>query len=169
MASPFESKKKSAPNLNQELLVKMISDTFANLTDKRTGKNTRYDLSDAALSAFAVFFMQNPSFLAQQISLQKSQGKNNLQSLFGTYRNPCDNQIRSLLDGVSPEELYPIFNNIFQELDAIGFFNSWKVLGDNLLIAMDGTEHFSSEKIHCECCSTQKLVNGKTRYRLSDK
>ena len=69
MASPFESKKKSAPNLNQELLVKMISDTFANLTDKRTGKNTRYDLSDAALSAFAVFFMQNPSFLAQQISL----------------------------------------------------------------------------------------------------
>jgi hypothetical protein len=37
-------------------------------------------------------------------------------------------------------------------------------LGDSLLIAMDGTEHFSSEKIHCECCSTQKLVNGKTRY-----
>jgi hypothetical protein len=164
MALPFESKKKSAPNLNQELLVKMISDTFANLTDKRTGKNTRYELSDAALSAFAVFFMQNPSFLAQQISLQKSQGKNNLQSLFGAYSNPCDNQIRSLLDGVSSEELYPIFNNIFQELDAIGFFNSWKILGNSLLIAMDGTEHFSSEKIHCECCSTQKLVNGKTRY-----
>ena len=119
MASPFESKKKSAPHLNQELLIKMIGDTFANLTDKRTGKNTRYDISDAALSAFAVFFMQNPSFLAQQISLQKSKGKNNLQSLFGAYSNPCDNQIRSLLDGVSSEELYSIFNNIFQELDAI--------------------------------------------------
>ena len=135
MASPFESKKIAAPSLSQELLVKMISDTFANLTDKRKGKNTRYELSDAALSAFAVFFMQNPSFLAQQINLQKSKGKNNLQSLFGAYSNPCDNQIRSLLDGVSPEELYPIFNSIFKELDAIGYFNSWKVLNGSLLIA----------------------------------
>jgi hypothetical protein len=56
MASPFESNKISAPSLNQASLVKMISDTFANLTDKRKGKNTRYELSDAALSAFAVFF-----------------------------------------------------------------------------------------------------------------
>lgn len=164
MASPFESNKISAPSLSQASLVKMISDTFANLTDKRKGKNTRYELSDAALSAFAVFFMQNSSFLAQQINLQKSKGKNNLQSLFGAYSNPCDNQIRSLLDGVSPEELYPIFNSIFKELDAIGYFKSWKVLNDSLLIAIDGTEYFSSEKISCECCSTQKLVNGKTRY-----
>ena len=73
MASPFESNKISVPSLSQASLVKMISDTFANLTDKRKGENTRYELSDAALSAFAVFFIQNPSFLAQQMSLQNSQ------------------------------------------------------------------------------------------------
>jgi hypothetical protein len=59
---------------------------------------SQYEVSDAALSAFAVFFLQNPSFLAQQINLQKTQGKNNLHTLFGAYSNPCDNQIRRLLD-----------------------------------------------------------------------
>jgi hypothetical protein len=58
----------------------MIKNKFANLTDKKTGKNTQYEISDAALSAFAVFFLQNPSFLAQQIALQKNKGKNNLQT-----------------------------------------------------------------------------------------
>ncbi len=31
------------------------------LPDKRTGKNTRYGMEDAALSAFSVFFTQDPS------------------------------------------------------------------------------------------------------------
>jgi len=104
----------------------MISDKFANLTDARTGENTRYEVSDAALSAFAMFFMQNPSFLAQQINLQKNKGKNNLQTLFGAYSNPCDNQIRNLLDAVSPVELYAIFSRIFNDLHATGYLSpSW--------------------------------------------
>ena len=164
MASPFESNKISAPSLSQESLVKMISDTFTNLTDKRKGKNTRYELSDAALSAFAVFFMQNPSFLAQQINLQKNKGKNNLQTLFGAYSNPCDNQIRNLLDTVSPNELYDIFTHIFNDLHSTGYFEPFTVLDNSLLIALDGVDYFSSEKIYCECCSTQKLANGKICY-----
>ena len=83
--------------LSQKSLVTMIRERLSGLTDVRTGKNSRYELSDAALSAFAVFFLQNPSFLAQQINLQKDKGKNNLQSLFGAYSNPSDNQIRQLL------------------------------------------------------------------------
>lgn len=164
MAFPFEPIKKSEPALSQKSLVTMIKDKFSNLTDVRTGKNTRYDLSDAALSAFAVFFLQNPSFLAQQINLQKAKGKNNLQTLFGAYSNPCDNQIRSLLDEVSPDELYAIFTRIFNDLHASGYFKDFTVLDESLLIALDGVEYFSSEKIHCDCCSTQEFGNGKTRY-----
>jgi len=145
-------------------MVAMISDKFANLTDVRTGENIRYKISDAALSAFAVFFMQNPSFLAQQINLQKNQGKNNLQTLFGAYSNPCDNQIRNLLDAVSPVELYAIFSFIFNDLHANGYFDPFLVLDKSLLIALDGVDYFSSEKIHCDCCSTQALASGKVRY-----
>jgi hypothetical protein len=40
-----------------------LRSTFAQFTDPRRGKNTRYTLVDAGLSAFSVFFMQSPSFL----------------------------------------------------------------------------------------------------------
>jgi hypothetical protein len=65
MSLPFEAIKKSQSALSQYSLMVMISDKFANLTDVRTGESTCYEVSDAALSAFAVFFLQNPSFLAQ--------------------------------------------------------------------------------------------------------
>ena len=164
MAIPFGDKPQFAPSLSQKALVALIKDKFANLTDARTGKNIQYAISDAALSAFAVFFLQNPSFLAQQIALQKAKGKNNLQTLFGAYDNPSDNQIRNLLDAVSPSELYSIFSTIFKELHATDYFKAFTVLNNSLLIALDGVEYFSSEKIHCDCCSTQEFSNGKIRY-----
>jgi hypothetical protein len=34
-------------------------------------------MSDAALSAFSVFFMQSPSFLDDQKTMEKERGKNN--------------------------------------------------------------------------------------------
>jgi hypothetical protein len=164
MAFPFDPIKRPAPALSQKSLVAMIKNKLANLTDVRTGKNSQYEVSDAALSAFAVFFLQNPSFLAQQINLQKAQGKNNLHTLFGAYSNPCDNQIRRLLDEVSPSELHAIFSRIFNDLHETGYFKPFTVLDGSLLIALDGVEYFSSEKIHCDCCSTQEFTNGKIHY-----
>jgi len=164
MTSPFRKPQKSESALTQKSLVAMIKDKFANLTDERTGKNTQYEVSDAAISAFAVFFLQNPSFLAQQIALQVNSGKNNLQTLFGSYKNPSDNQIRNLLDAVSPTELYSIFPYIFNKLYAMDYFKSFKVLDNSLAVTVDGFEYFSSDKIHCDCCSTQKFANGRIRY-----
>ena len=43
-------------------ITKQIRRTFEQFTDPRRGKNTRYTLVDAGLSAFSVFFMQSPSF-----------------------------------------------------------------------------------------------------------
>jgi len=64
------------------------------LPDKRTGKNTRYGMEDAALSAFSVFFTQTPSFLEFQRTMEKSKGKSNAQSRFGVHQIPSDRHIR---------------------------------------------------------------------------
>jgi hypothetical protein len=37
-------------------------------------------------------------------------------------------------------------------------------IGDTLLVALDGTDSFSSKKISCPCCTQQTLKNGKTLY-----
>ena len=50
--------------LSLEDITRQLRSTFAQFTDARRGKNTRYTLVDAGLSAFAVFFMQSPSFFS---------------------------------------------------------------------------------------------------------
>ena len=67
---------------------------LSSLPDKRTGKNTRYGMEDAALSAFSVFFTQTPSFLAYQRMMEGSKGKSNAQSLFGVHKIPSDQQLQ---------------------------------------------------------------------------
>ena len=83
-------------------VVKQLRTTFETFTDRRTGKNTNYTMTDAGLSAFSVFFMQSPSFLDFQRTMQETQGKNNAQTLFGVFQIPTDNHIRTLLDAVEP-------------------------------------------------------------------
>ena len=56
-------------------VVKQLRTTFESFLDRRTGKNTSYTMTDAGLSAFSVFFMQSPSFLDFQRTMQETQGK----------------------------------------------------------------------------------------------
>lgn len=91
-------------------ITKQIRRTFEQFTDLRRGKNTRYTLVDAGLSAFSVFFMQSPSFLEYQRSLDQRLGKNNAQTLFGVHQIPSDNRIRHLLDATDPGQVRPLFS-----------------------------------------------------------
>ena len=54
---------------------------------------------------------------------------------------------------------------IAQGLQELGCLDQFRVLNNQLLIAMDGTDVFSSEKICCQNCSTQQLKNGKILHR----
>lgn len=147
-----------------DTIVGSFRQRLSSLPDKRTGKNTRYGMEDAALSAFSVFFTQTPSFLSYQRMMEGSKGKSNAQSLFGVHRIPSDNQIRHLLDAVAPEEVFPVFEDILQVLAEQGQLASFRSVADTLLIAIDGTEYFSSSRIHCSNCSTRTLTSGETHY-----
>jgi hypothetical protein len=47
------------------------------LPDIRRGGDARYTMADIGLSAFSLFFMQSPSFLAHQRRLEEGQGRSN--------------------------------------------------------------------------------------------
>lgn len=72
----------------------------ATFPDLRKGKNKHYTVRDAALGARAVFFTQNPSFLAYQRDLTAHKRQSNAHTLFGLTEIPGDNQI--LLAGSLP-------------------------------------------------------------------
>ncbi len=145
-------------------LVKRIKQSFGEFCDVRTGQNTQYDMVDAGMGAFSVFFAQSPSFLSYQQDMKRRKGRSNAESLFGMAQIPSDNQIRSLLDPVAPSYVCGVFRDIYLRLDRAGVLQGYRAHAHCLLIAVDGTEYFSSQKIHCEQCSCREWSNGKINY-----
>jgi len=145
-------------------LVAELRAVCAALPDARTGQNTSYTMADFALSAFAVFFTQSPSFLAHQRAMETARGQNNAQSFFEIEAIPCDNQIRQVLDAVPPEALYPVYDRVYDTLRAHGVLQRFRGVQDSALIALDGTWYFSSQKIHCPCCSHLEHQSGAITY-----
>src|SRR4051794_555799 len=66
------------------------------LPDLRRGGDVRYTMADIGLTAFSLFFLQSPSFLAHQRRLEEGQGRSNCQTLFGLDQIPSDNHVRAL-------------------------------------------------------------------------
>lgn len=151
-------------NISQQKTIDYIKQTFSNCPDDRQGKNTQYAVSDAMLSAFSVFFMQSPSFLAHQRILHEKVNKSNLQTLFATHKHPSDAQIRNIVDNIPPSSIFPVFHKIYKTLDKLGKLKDYQVLNKQLAIALDGTQCFSSKKIHCSHCCQKQLKDGTTCY-----
>ena len=147
-------------------LVEYLRSVVERFPDERTGDIT-YSMADAALGAFAVFFTQSPSFLDFQRNLQVAKGCNNALTLFGIKQIPTDNQTRNLLDPVPPSAVLPVFAAVVETLHTGGQLEAYRSINGDLLMAMDGTQYFSSDKIHCDQCSVTKHKNGNITYSHS--
>ena len=133
--------------------------------DKRSGRpNAKYSMSDICLAAFSVFFMQSPSFLAHQQALSARQGRSNLQTLFQNVQIPSDNHIREMLDGIPMDHFDSVFFQIISDLRFHKSLEHFQSLAGHILIALDGSEYFSSYQISCPKCSTRKHRNGEIEY-----
>lgn len=152
--------------LSFDSLVGTLSATIEALSDPRKPSNaTRYSLRDVVLGGFSCFFMQNESFLEYQRQLDSRQGRNNAESLFGLEQIPSVEQIRNILDEIAAANLFCVFDVVYARLQEQGYLRSFECLEQNLLVALDGTDYHSSQKIHCPFCSTQLSRNGEITYR----
>lgn len=145
-------------------MIEALRQQCSQFPDVRTGCNHQYELPDAGMSAFSVFFTQSPSFLAHQRDMQLRKGQSNAERLFDLAELPSDNQIRNLLDPVAPSCVDGMYRYIFTEMEQTRLLDSYRSYGQQLLIAIDGTEYFTSQKLHCNNCNTRVLNNGALRY-----
>ena len=146
-----------------EGLIAELREVCADLPDRRTGpsRDDAYTMTDIGLSAFSIFFMGSPSFLAHQRALEEGHGRSNCQTLFGMTAIPTDNYIRLMLDGAAPA----MFDRLFMKaIEAAGPLTPFQCLDGRVLIALDGTEYFCSRKIKCRQCSTRLRADGGTEY-----
>jgi hypothetical protein len=145
-------------------IVKRLRQVCGQFSDLRTGKNSIYELPDVAISVFGLFLTQSPSFLACQRDMKLLKRRSNAERLLDLTDLPSDNQIRNLLDPVNPEALQPIYRQTFLGLEQAGVLKDYRSYAKQWLIAMDGTEYFSSKTIHYENCNHREMRYGKVQY-----
>ena len=117
-------------------------------------------LADALMSGFAVHSLKCPSLL----DFDRHRNEGNLCRLFLIDRVPSDSQMRDILDELDPEELRPAFTDIFRHLQRGGAIRRFQFLKTYYLVALDGTQYFESDKIHCPSCLVKIHQNGKVSY-----
>jgi hypothetical protein len=92
-------------------LFKLVYAGLETMKDIRAG-NQKVSLADAAMSAFAVFSLKDPSLLAFD---ERRATEGNLKRVYRIQTIPCDTQMRTILDEVDPDEIRPRFKEIFQQ------------------------------------------------------
>jgi hypothetical protein len=145
-----------------EGLISDLQDVCAGLPDRRRDPQTgcTHTMADIGLSAFSLFFMGSPSFLAHQRILAQGHGRSNCETLFGMRAIPSDNFIRLMLDGADPAAFDGLFLKALERVAEAGALTPFQQLGGRVLVALDGTEHFCSRKIKCEQCSRRRRSDG---------
>ena len=108
--------------------------------------------------------MQSSSFLAHQRDMHKLKGKENVSTLFEVKKIPSDNQIRNLLDPIKPDHFHADFKWMHKKLADNGCLATFLDYQDTYLVALDGVNFHSSEKIHCDNCNHRQDRAGKTHY-----
>lgn len=144
-------------------LLRVLRAGLEEIPEHRRGDNGHYEIADAGLAAFSVFFMQEPSFLAYQANMQAKQGRNNAKSLFGVLEIPSDGQTRNLLDPVDPARLVEPFWASYELLVRRGALRDYHGATGSQLVSLDGTQYFASQKVHCDNCRVT-VRDGRTYY-----
>jgi len=145
--------------LSADGLFKLVREGFEKIKDYRdnSSNNIKVSLTDALMSAFAMFSLKDSSLLAFE-----SRGSTdvNLKRIFQINKVPCDTQMRTILDDVSSETISPLYKKIFRQLQRGNVLKKMLFDKGRYLLSLDGTGYFSSKKVHCPSCLEKK--NSKT-------
>jgi len=153
--------RKARKDLSADSLFRLLRSRFEHIHDSRQG-GSGFSLGDTLMSGFAMFSLKDPSLLA--FDERRRDPSDNFRTIYGIERVPCDTQMRAILDPVEPEELRPLFGDVFRRLQRGKALEPFGYLDGNYLVSLDGTTYYSSEKIHCSSCLEKHHRGGGITY-----
>lgn len=146
-------------HLNLSNMLKVTSDIFHTIPDKRRQSHCKYSQHDVMMAALSCMFFQSPSWLQFQQQLQDDWGDNNMAHLFHITELPKETQVRDILDRVDSEHYREIFNTLFEQARQDKQLEQYRLPltpQGVFYVAMDGTQYHSSKKICCSHCLQKK-------------
>ena len=145
-------------------LIKGFSKIVSQHKDNRSISHSIHSIHDTMLSGLACMYIQCPSLLNFQKTMEEQRQRNNLHTQFNIKTTPKDSQMRTILDDIPREIFAPIFKEYLTRLQRNKWLSSFKFDDDHYLLLLDGTEYHSSDSIHCQHCLTQTKKSGLVRY-----
>jgi Transposase DDE domain len=145
-------------HLHFDALIHRIRTRFETLPEPR--RSPSFPLADTLMAGLALFALKDPSLLA----FCGRAPDHNLHSVFGLKAIPSDTQMREILDEVGPNQLRPAFKDVFRQVQRGKILEDYVFLDGCYLVALDGVEYFSSQKIHCDHCLTRTHKDGTVSY-----
>lgn len=142
---------KISQELSVSRLLQVVRTGFERIADHRAA-NAKIDLADALMSGFAMFSLKDSSLLEFD---QRRAKADNLKRIYGLKAIPCDSQMRTILDPVSPDKLKPLFKEVVEQLRQRQVLAQLKFRG-HYLVSLDGSTYFASTEIHCPSCLEKK-------------
>jgi hypothetical protein len=134
------------------------------LPDGRRQDRVQQGLPDFYLSAFALFYLQDPSLLEFQRRLEEQLQRNNLRSVFGIQTIPSDTHLREVLDWQEHGSLEAVFRAYLRRMQRSKQLERYTFLPQGYLVTMDASEYFNSEKVHCSRCLKRSKSDGVREY-----
>jgi len=150
-------------HLSLKPLINGFKESFENYKDVRREESCDFSAKDTALSVLACMFYKSKSLLNFQYKLKQRCYRNNLETQFDVEETPSDNAIRKIIASIPSNTFQPIFKNYLSRLQRGNHVKKYK-FDDKYLIAIDATQYYTSENIHCSECLTQTKRNGKVEY-----
>ena len=139
-----------------------IRKDFGKIPDHRSSSQ-QFSLPDVLMSGLAIFGLQYPSLLKFDEQRNEERVRANWRNLYGVIQAPCDTQLRTVLDAVSPEELRWPFISIHKRLQSQKGLEEYRCLG-GFLVTLDGTGQFASCSLSCPACCEKHHRNGEIEY-----
>jgi hypothetical protein len=146
--------------LSADGLIRLLRPRFEAVPDSRRLSSTTYCMADAIAGAFAMFSLKEPSLL----NFQNRKDQPAIQKLYQLQQVPSDSTMREILDGIEVDQLNEAFADVFYELQRGGVLKDFMLDNGHYLVAVDGTEYFCSDTIHCPQCLQRRVGGDKTQY-----
>jgi hypothetical protein len=154
---------KAHKDLSADSLFSLLRSGFDSLLDPRPRTSeVQISLSDALMSAFAMFSLKDPSLLA--FDQRRRDPFDNFRSIYGILNVACDSQMRDILDPLDPDDLRSGFTDVFRRLQRGQVLERFAYLDGPYLLSLEGTTYFSSAKIHCPACLVRHHRGGGVTY-----
>ena len=109
-----------------------------------------------------MFSLKSPT--ANAFKEQTKQEEKNLKTVYRIEAIPSDTQMRTTLDPFAPSPLRALFAKLFNKLSEAGVIKESEYWKSQVIVSIDGVEHFSSTKARCDHCTTRTHRNGETSY-----